>query len=247
MPNKLYLCSLCHYATRKQSTFSMHMIMKHKPEKPHVCTECGQTFSVRTQLQQHMKNHHNDSVIPCLEPYCTCTFKTDAGHYTHYVRNHMNIKDLICPIDMEEANIKNERKRLMRCLYCGKVGLQSAMYYHLSVCHPSSPFVTEKSTEIREIKRRRKNYYLENLNNLDQLEDLDDIDESSIYCLACESSETSDQGNIKDDSSTETSIGVICPEGAYVEIHEPVENIDSDIDTDIDSVESLDVLLQNLV
>lgn len=260
MVTKMYKCTHCEYTTSKQSTFSMHMIMKHKAEKPHVCTDCGQRFSVRTQLQHHMKNHHNNSVIHCIEPTCTFFFKTDAGHHAHYVRHHMNVKELLCPIDMEEASITNERKRLMKCRHCTKVGLQSAMYYHLSVCHPSSPFVTEESLEIRDKKRRKID---DEQTRNDVLEDIDGADvsmmisEVSTTCHTSvdESSETSDEtSDVSEEENhcteycreccTESDVRVICPEGAYVETYGVDDNDELE---SLTSLEAIDFLTHHYV
>ena len=65
----------CDFRTHKLSTMSMHIAMKHKKNKPHVCPVCDERFAVKTQLQHHFVNNHCEADIPCRHPQCNKKFK----------------------------------------------------------------------------------------------------------------------------------------------------------------------------
>jgi hypothetical protein len=128
--DKLRECTLCTFSTYKQSTFSMHMLMKHSKNKPHQCTLCTQTFAVKTQLQHHMTNKHTKPVISCQYPGCKFTFKNHTTEMVHYIKRHVNAEDYF--YTTEEG--------MVCCLYCNNKYKKAAIYYHVSKCNPESPF-----------------------------------------------------------------------------------------------------------
>ena len=129
--HKLRTCSKCTFSTHKQSTFSMHMLMKHSNKKPHKCTLCSATFSVKTQLQHHMINKHTKNVIKCQHHQCNMTFKHNTAEMVHYMKRHVKHEDYF-------ETFGNEN--LTRCLHCHNTFTKAAIYYHIGKCNPQSPF-----------------------------------------------------------------------------------------------------------
>ena len=130
MMDKLRECTLCTFSTYKQSTFSMHMLMKHPKKKPHQCTLCTQSFAVKTQLQHHMINKHTKTSINCQHPGCKHKFKNYTAEMVHYMKRHINSEEYF---DIEE-------KGIARCLHCDSTFNKAAIYYHVGKCNPESPF-----------------------------------------------------------------------------------------------------------
>jgi hypothetical protein len=124
-------CAYCDYRTEKQSTLSMHVAMHHGKNK-HFCPWCTKGFTVRTQLQHHLKNHHQDTAVPCKHPDCKMTFRLDTTMKMHYVRKHMNHLDLY-------RRIKNDKVH-SKCMTCGSILKRDAMIYHVAMCSVHSPF-----------------------------------------------------------------------------------------------------------
>ena len=128
--NKLRECTLCTFSTYKQSTFSMHMLMKHPKKKPHQCTLCTETFAVKTQLQHHMINKHTKSVITCQYPGCKLKFKNHTAEMVHYMKRHIKA----------EEYFEITEEGMACCLYCDSIFNKAAIYYHVGKCNPESPF-----------------------------------------------------------------------------------------------------------
>ena len=125
-------CPICpNFSPDKQSTYSMHIIMKHREGKPHSCDYCLKSFAVKTQLQHHIVNIHTESIIQCQHPNCFQTFKNNTAENVHYAKKHMQ--------HVTTFN-KLEDKNFVQCVTCEKVFKKSAVYYHVSKCHPLSPF-----------------------------------------------------------------------------------------------------------
>lgn len=123
-------CCICGFTTTKQSTFSMHMIMKHYKDRPHKCTFCSKTFAVRTQLNHHEINAHTRPILYCYDDNCTLKFKSHTARMIHYVKRHMKHLKLFNPLD----------NNLVQCVSCDAVHKKSAIYYHVGKCNPQSLF-----------------------------------------------------------------------------------------------------------
>ena len=126
-------CNYCDYKTKKGSTLSMHVSMKHSLNKKHHCPLCGEKFAEKTQLQHHFVNNHCDPDIPCGFPGCTLLFKNTTTQKMHYVRSHLKDKPLFSSSSMKGYKI---------CLTCNIFLKRANMMYHLAQCSPESPFCT---------------------------------------------------------------------------------------------------------
>ena len=130
--SELRYCPICpDFATDKQSTYSMHIIMKHRERKPHNCKYCLKSFAVKTQLQHHVTNIHTEPVIQCQHPNCHQTSKNNTAENVHHVKKHMHHVKMFNKL--EDSNF-------VQCVTCEKVFKKNAVYYHVSKCHPLSPF-----------------------------------------------------------------------------------------------------------
>ena len=169
-------CPYCEYQTEKASTLSMHISMKHKSKRAHQCYFCHKRFSQATQLQHHIINHHSKPQIHCKEPSCNAVFKNETSHKIHYVRRHMKHLHLF-----ERSSMPGMR----HCLSCGTFTAPSAMYYHVAICSPQSPFCKQPHAAaprrdlMVEIKQDEYNSNLDllpmNVCDLDNLGDLDNL------------------------------------------------------------------------
>lgn len=142
----------CDFYTKKNSTLSMHLSIKHNNNKyTHYCTFCDEGFPSKSLLSHHTINHHGSADITCKHPSCNKKFKHDSNHKIHFVRKHMKKEDLF-------YKMKNG---LCCCLTCNKLFTVNAVYYHVSQCSPMSPFTTNlqnvKKQEINENKENSEN------------------------------------------------------------------------------------------
>lgn len=124
-------CPFCEYKTKKMNTVSMHVAKSHAVEagrevNPHICEypDCGKSFPIKTNLQHHIKYHHEPEYLACPFPKCKHSGKGEPALYAHYGRKHMNYNSMC----------KNGNE-------CNKCGVKtSGIFYHVATCHESSPF-----------------------------------------------------------------------------------------------------------
>ena len=126
-------CNYCDFTTKKGSTMSMHVSMKHCLTKKHRCPECIQQFAQKTQLQHHFVNNHCPADIPCGFSGCDFLFKNITTQKMHYVRCHLKDKLLYTSSSM---------KGFKTCLTCNIFLKRANMMYHLAQCSTESPFCT---------------------------------------------------------------------------------------------------------
>lgn len=123
----------------------MHKAMKHPTKQKHVCSHCPASFSVSTQLLHHITNRHKEKSVEC--PHVTCKYmsKTSTSVKNHYVRTHMNPKLLFKQFDDTSSE----------CLTCESLFKTSAIFYHVSICSPVSPFHRDKDeVRVRPVQKR---------------------------------------------------------------------------------------------
>lgn len=141
---KNYLCNLCDYYCKKQSTIAMHCSIKHGNQSLHECTECKTSFPTKSLLQQHHRVHHSKELLSCLHPSCTKRFKLRSSLVLHVMRNHFK--------KYHESLFLHDKdtffKKQMVCNHCKKRFSNNAIYYHVGVCFPCSPFYRKKSKPV---------------------------------------------------------------------------------------------------
>jgi len=123
----LRLCPYCDYKTKKCSTLSMHISRIHAEESerelsPHKCQYCNKGFQATTNLQHHIKNHHEINYHSC--PIDGCSYSSAKNTTT--LANHISAKHLrFCYEDD-------------MCLSCNK-NIGSSIKYHVAFCSKMSP------------------------------------------------------------------------------------------------------------
>lgn len=149
-----YCCNFCNYWTRKQSTMCMHYAIKHRTaiektskykEPSHKrkgelftsydCPYCKTetSFPVKSQLQQHIKNHHTkQNQFICPYEDCRREFKQKGSLICHVARNHMPQSSLYY--------YDNDTffKKQYVCISCKKRFTRNAIAYHVGKCSPLS-------------------------------------------------------------------------------------------------------------
>mgnify|MGYP001077667357 CR=1 FL=1 len=141
---KNYLCNLCDYYCKNQSTIAMHCSIKHGDPSLHECTECKTSFPTKSLLQQHHRVHHSKELLSCLHPSCPKRFKLRSSLVLHVMRNHFK--------KYHESLFLHDKdtffKKQMVCNHCKKRFSNNAIYYHVGVCFPCSPFYRKKSKPV---------------------------------------------------------------------------------------------------
>jgi len=123
----LRMCPYCDYTTKKCSTMSMHISRIHAEESerelsPHKCQYCNKGFQATTNLQHHIKNHHEINYHSC--PIDGCSYSSAKNTTT--LANHISAKHLrFCYEDD-------------LCLSCNK-NIGSSIKYHVAHCSKLSP------------------------------------------------------------------------------------------------------------
>ena len=129
-----YHCHYCAYKAKKQPTMSEHIARKHpvdagRPVDFFQCTHCDKHFQTSTDRNQHVSTFHEINYIRCPHPSCDYLAKHKGLLFTHYVRKHMDVDDLIGKTD----------DGIQYCRHCKKEGKITALLYHVGVCNPLSP------------------------------------------------------------------------------------------------------------
>ena len=57
---KVFVCSICDYATNKPSTLKVHISHKHENVRAFNCTECEKSFKAKHHLKRHFAAVHQD-------------------------------------------------------------------------------------------------------------------------------------------------------------------------------------------
>jgi hypothetical protein len=115
--------------------------------KHHTCTftckTCSKSFLRRDNLTQHMTFVHGkwnqNDLFTC--DHCNKFFKYRKSLVCH-MKQHMEVKPLVCSICNEGFSVTNTYKQHMlthgakvSCKVCGKMLMPSAIYYHMKQSH----------------------------------------------------------------------------------------------------------------
>ncbi|KAG6924155.1 zinc finger protein 501-like, partial [Chelydra serpentina] len=118
-----------------------------KDEKPYKCLDCGKSFSVRTNLITHWKNHTGEKPYKCLE--CGKSFRQSSHLITHQ-RLHTGERPYKClecgkSFNVRSALIAHQRthtgEKPYKCLDCGKsFNVRSAVIRHQRIHTGEKPY-----------------------------------------------------------------------------------------------------------
>ncbi|CAM5158090.1 unnamed protein product [Eretmochelys imbricata] len=118
-----------------------------KDEKPYKCLDCGKSFSVRTNLITHWKNHTGEKPYKCLD--CGKSFRQSSHLITHQ-RLHTGERPYKClecgkSFNVRSALIAHQRthtgEKPYKCLDCGKsFNVRSAVIRHQRIHTGEKPY-----------------------------------------------------------------------------------------------------------
>ena len=72
-----------------------------------LCTTCGKTFSIETDLQKHIMQVHDDRTFNC--DLCPTTFLGKKGQQNH-TKNHQLMQCSLCQSDFETGSFYQHKK-----------------------------------------------------------------------------------------------------------------------------------------
>ena len=124
-------CRQCDYFTRKANTLSMHVANTHG-NNVHDCKLCNMSFPTRGKLFHHNLSYHTEGTVKCQKAGCELLFKSETNHRIHYVRKHLDCKEMMMNLEYD--------KSFWKCTTCGKEQKKQAIMYHVASCSPLSPF-----------------------------------------------------------------------------------------------------------
>lgn len=134
-----YQCPYCPETRVHKNTLSEHVREYHpvaagRAVMPFNCEYCARRFSTSTKRQHHIKNHHEITMHSCPHEGCNYEAKNQAALGAHYAGKHMDMSRIILAI----------RGGKCGCLNCGHIMNPPSAKYHVSTCHPTSPFCKNK-------------------------------------------------------------------------------------------------------
>ena len=122
------------------------------------------TISGDTRCDRVINIVNNFSEIPGIADFCGdkkvivagSTWEEDEAEWTHYVREHPEIKFIIAPHEIDEENLRDVQKQFagsvfysewmsnrlafnnqeINCLIIDNIGMLSRLYYYATVCWP---------------------------------------------------------------------------------------------------------------
>ncbi len=148
----LYSCAICSKGENDRTNMRRHIVTMHS--ESHDCCVCGQNFSKKKALQDHMKRHQNDSSFKCLK--CEKEFpKLEILHVHAMI--HKDVEHLI-------INNNSEPEACFRCALCSKRCLnRQNMRRHVVSMHSENPcccvcgqVFAEKKTLLEHINEHEK-------------------------------------------------------------------------------------------
>ena len=135
-----FACPVCPMAYKSRSALARHKIVKHSEKKSHlICSECGDTFTLKHVLERHKNTHRLDKPYQCQ----TCNRKfTDKYSLHKHNRNPCQYKCSQCDRSFGcerwvlHHKCVNPGKKDYKCPDCGKCFVSKQnMKLHASKMH----------------------------------------------------------------------------------------------------------------
>lgn len=89
--SKKFKCKICGYATVSQKLLTRHQNKIHFKQRDFMCSECGKTFHLKSQLKLHSYQHTGQKPYPCLFEGCSKSFRSQPQRIEH-MRMHTGEK-----------------------------------------------------------------------------------------------------------------------------------------------------------
>uniref|UniRef100_A0A182QAG4 Transcription factor grauzone n=1 Tax=Anopheles farauti TaxID=69004 RepID=A0A182QAG4_9DIPT len=80
-------CDQCDYAATNVQSLQNHKRVQHTDEKPFVCTTCGKSFKLKSNLRVHLAQHRDGQKYAC--EFCSRRFTSRSNYYGHRKRMHL--------------------------------------------------------------------------------------------------------------------------------------------------------------
>ncbi|XP_037955355.1 zinc finger and SCAN domain-containing protein 31-like isoform X2 [Teleopsis dalmanni] len=90
--NETYLCNTCGNSFTERKTLNQHMRI-HRNERKYECELCFKRFNSACNLSAHMRSHTGERPYECK--FCSRRFSDRSTHVKH-VRTHTNEKPFVC-------------------------------------------------------------------------------------------------------------------------------------------------------
>ena len=100
-----FQCDLCGHASSRMLDLKAHKASVHDSKKPFECSTCGTCFSLKCNLNQHIRNVHQKKLFSCT--ICGEGFKRKVHMKSHVTKVHENAKPVqedVKPIHEKNKN-----------------------------------------------------------------------------------------------------------------------------------------------
>ncbi|XP_060517201.1 zinc finger protein 271-like [Cylas formicarius] len=146
---QLFSCQKCNMIYLKEANLKRHMeTHSEKPNKHHLCMECGKNFSKRNQLSAHLKVH--SGVKPHLCKICFKGFNQISNLKDH-LRTHNGEKPFLCSVcgkgfnqlgNLRQHTVRHSGIKAHLCSTCGSgFASKGELNTHLRKHTGARPFV----------------------------------------------------------------------------------------------------------
>ena len=122
--DKSFKCHICQKMFLRKAELKSHHKDVHSEEKPHVCLDCGETFSQLSRLSKH-KEIHAQGTVTCPE----CGERLAKGSMSYHRKLHAGEKPFPCVMcgksfrnkqSLESHTLTHSRKEMFLCLICNQ-------------------------------------------------------------------------------------------------------------------------------
>lgn len=96
--SKKFKCQICNYVTVSQKALEGHQKKIHFKPRNFMCSECGKTFHLRSQLKMHSYQHSLEKPFSCTFEGCSKKFRDRSQIYEH-MRMHTGEKPYSCSVE----------------------------------------------------------------------------------------------------------------------------------------------------